>query len=183
MNRIKEVIAQNRSLVVFLGWGFFLLLLWVVFATFFHPQLMALHYYIIIPQTKISGWLLELIGYHAFVHFPPGQQVGRIVVEGVAGVLIGSGCSGLELFVIFAGFILLFRGKAKNKLWFLPLGLLLILVLNIIRISALALILYYAPEYMDFNHKYTFVIMVYGAIFLLWLWWVNKFADNKKENA
>ena len=72
------------------------------------------------------------------------------------------------------------KGRLKDKLWFVPLGFLGILVLNIIRIIALSMIYYHKPQYLDFNHKYTFVIIVYGAIFGLWVLWVNKFA-NKKE--
>ncbi|NJN26452.1 MAG: archaeosortase/exosortase family protein [Cyclobacteriaceae bacterium] len=92
---------------------------------------------------------------------------------------IGSACSGLELFILFFGFILLMRGRLVDKLWFVPLGFLGILILNIIRITGLCIIFYHHPEYLEFNHKYTFVILVYGAIFGLWVLWVNKFADRK----
>jgi exosortase/archaeosortase family protein len=87
-------------------------------------------------------------------------------------------CSGLELFLLFFGFILLMKGRLKDKLWFVPLGFLGILVLNIIRIILLSIIYYHTPQYLDFNHKYTFVIIVYGAIFGLWVLWVNKFANR-----
>ena len=166
-------------MISFLGWAFLLLILWVIFSSFFHSQLMALHYSIIVPQTRISGWLLNLAGFYTDIHFSHGHYMGQLYIEGQTGVLIGSGCSGLELFLIFAGFIFIFRGTLKHKFWFIPMGLILILALNILRISALALISYYSPEHLDFNHKYTFVVIVYGAIFLLWLWWVNRFSNRK----
>lgn len=166
-------------MISFLGWAFLLLILWTVFSSFFQPQLMAIHYGIIVPQTQISGWLLEQAGFDTELDFSKGQYIGRIFIENRAGVLIGSGCSGLELFLIFAGFIIIFKGGIRHKFWFVPMGLALILVLNILRISGLTLINYYAPEYLDFNHKYTFVVVVYGAIFLLWLWWVNRFSSGK----
>ena len=39
-------------------------------------------------------------------------------------VFIGDGCSGLELFILFAGFVLIIGGAWRMKAWFLPLGLL-----------------------------------------------------------
>lgn len=181
MEKIKQLIKENRSLINFLGWAFLLLILWVLFTSFFHRQLMALHYSVIVPQTKISGWLLDLMGYGIDLQFFQSRFIGEIKLDSQASIRIGSGCSGLELFLIFAGFIVIFKGNVKHKIWFVPFGLLFILALNILRISGLSLILYHAPEYMQFNHKYTFVIIVYGAIFLLWLWWVNRFSKNKSE--
>lgn len=97
------------------------------------------------------------------------------------GICIGAPCSGLELFILFFGFIFLMKGRKRDKLWFVPVGFLAILVLNIIRIIALTLIYIHHPEYLDFNHKYTFVIIVYGAIFGLWVLWINKFANRSDK--
>lgn len=91
---------------------------------------------------------------------------------------VGRGCNALELFVLFAGFIIAFPGSVKHKFWFIPVGLVLIHFLNVIRVAALAMIQFKAPEYLDFNHRYTFTFIVYGVIFLFWVIWVKKFSKT-----
>jgi hypothetical protein len=48
---------------------------------------------------------------------------------------------------------------------------------------SLALIQYKAPEYLDFNHHYTFTVIVYAFIFLLWMIWVNKFSVQVQPSS
>ena len=183
MKKIIALIKENKALFAFLGWAFLLLLLWVIADAFFHHQIMKTHYLLIVGQTKIAVGLLHLLGYSAHAEYGIPGYMSQIILNSNANVFIGSGCSGLELFLIFAGFIIIFKGNLKYKLWFVPLGLLIILILNIIRITVLAIIFYHSPQYMNFNHKYTFVFIVYGAIFLLWIWWVNRFSNIKKEET
>jgi len=46
----------------------------------------------------------------------------------------------------------------------------------------LAIINYVAPQYVEFNHTYTFTLFVYGIIFLLWMWWVKSSLKENKAN-
>lgn len=181
ISKAKIFIKQNAALIQFLGLAFLLLLAWVVISAFFPSLIADMHYGIIKPQADISAFFLRLLGYEIDQDYMVNGCDARLVFAGYGAICVGSGCSGLELFLLFFGFILLMRGRLKDKLWFVPLGFLGILVLNIIRIIGLSLIYYHKPEYLDFNHKYTFVIIVYGAIFGLWVLWVNKFADRKSE--
>ncbi len=165
-------------MIRFLGAAFLLLLLWVLLTSFFPAIVADMHYWIIRPQADISAFFLRLLGYVIDQDYMVNGCEARLVFAGAGSICIGDGCSGLELFILFFGFILLMRGRIKDKLWFIPAGVLAILILNIIRIIALSLIFYHTPEYLIFNHKYTFVIIVYGAIFGLWVLWVNKFSHR-----
>ena len=89
---------------------------------------------------------------------------------------VGNACNGLELFILFAGFIACFPGNNKNKLWFIPLGIIAIELVNAMRAAVLALNQYYRPQSLQFNHHYTFTMIVYAFIFYLWYLWVNRFA-------
>ncbi len=179
LNTFKNLWHEYKELVRFFGWAFLLLVLWVLFSSFFPETNSRIHYGIIKPQTQASVGLLRGLGYEADYALLKGQYQSSVTLNERSTVFIGDGCSGLELFVLFAGFILIMGGAWKQKAWFLPLGLLLILVLNILRISALALINYHWPRYLYFNHKYTFVVVVYGVIFILWVWWVRKYSHFK----
>lgn len=180
IEKAKFFISQNRRVIKFLGSAFLLLLLWVLVSAFYPSLILDMHFFIIKPQADVSAYFLRLFGYEVIQTYMTEGCEANLIFEGLESICIGSGCSGLELFFLFFGFILLMDGKLKDKLWFIPSGFLAILVLNIIRIIALCVIYYYTPEYLKFNHKYTFVIIVYGAIFGLWILWINKFANAEK---
>lgn len=108
------------------------------------------------------------------------QMVG---IDGGHPVWIGGPCNAVTLMALFSIFVIAFPGKLKNKLWFIPAGCAAIHIINIIRVCLLAYIAYSAPGYLEFNHTYTFTILVYSFIFWLWMLWVNRFsklADDKK---
>lgn len=86
------------------------------------------------------------------------------------------GCSGLKQFLQFTILIMLYPGPWKKKLWFIPLGLFLIYITNVIRIVGLSLIIveWSNQEYYDFSHDYIFRPFFYVVIFGLWVYWVEK---------
>ncbi len=178
VEHIKSYIFHHREVFRFLGLAFLLLVIWVMVSAFFPSLVRNMHYFIIKPQADISAYFLRSIGYTIEQQYLVNGCEALLLFENHGSLCIGSGCSGLELFLLFFGFILLMKGRLKDKLWFVPAGFLAILVLNIIRIIVLSVIFYYKPDYLEFNHKYTFVIVVYGAIFGLWVLWVNKFANR-----
>ncbi|MGZ3900805.1 MAG: exosortase X [Bacteroidia bacterium] len=127
---------------------------------------------------KSAGNILHLLGYKTFMVLQDRdfQVVG---IDGSNGVWVGSNCNAITLFSLFSVFIIAYPGNQRDKFWYIPLGIILIHVLNILRVVALALIANYAPEYLDFNHTYTFTFLVYSIIFLSWIVWVNKFSNRK----
>jgi exosortase family protein XrtF len=150
-----------------------------MFTVFFPIALHKMHFWTIYPQAHISAWILQIVGYSAKVWHYVNNCMSLMDINNSGIVCIGTGCSGVELFLIFAVFILLFKGRSNNFLWFIPFGILLIAILNIFRIIALSLIVLYAPDYLDFNHKYTFTIIVYGFLIWLWMYWMNRYYDKK----
>jgi exosortase family protein XrtF len=100
-------------------------------------------------------------------------------IDGSNGVWIGGACNGITLMFLFAIFVIAYPGNVKNKLWYVPLGILIVHTINIVRIIALALIAYYDYTYLDFNHTYTFTFLAYSAVFGLWMIWVNKLSGTK----
>lgn len=82
-------------------------------------------------------------------------------------------CSGLKQMFVFLCIILFYPGSEKHKLWFIPVGLMLIWILNVIRISSIVALFKIFPDYFDFFHeisKYVF----YFIIFLFWVLWEEK---------
>ncbi len=133
---------------------------------------------IIITQ---AAFVLRLFGYKIYQQ----QEEANMQLMGIDGahpIWIGSPCNAMTLFAFFTLFVLAFPGNTKRKLWFIPLGIIIIHIVNLIRVMALTLINYYNPKYLDFNHTYTFTIFVYVIIFSLWMWWVNYSLKQAKKN-
>lgn len=94
-------------------------------------------------------------------------------------VAIIDGCSGLKASIQFVTIILFFPGKWRHKLWFIPTGLIILFISNIIRIVGLSLVVYYYNSYYIFTHDYIFRPFFYGVIFLMWIIWVEKFKTRR----
>lgn len=133
---------------------------------------------------QLSGWLLRALGY-TLISESDISSVRTIGIDGTHGLWIGDPCNGLTLFALFTGFVLAYPGPWKQKAWYIPLGIITIHILNVLRIAALAMIVYHFPDpqVLDFNHTYTFTIIVYGYVFLLWYLWATRFSGTvlKKE--
>ena len=101
------------------------------------------------------------------------------------GVWIGEPCNGVKIFGLFTIFIISFNGSWTNKLWYIPLGILILHLFNIVRISILTYISAVDPFILDFNHNITFQLITYSAMLGLWYIWILKFSSfklNEKKN-
>lgn len=132
--------------------------------------------------TWLSTGLLELFNFEMIAELEP-ENYRTIGIDGTGGLWIGNECDGLYLFAIFTIIMAAFPGGGKKKLWYIPLGILIIHLVNILRIVALAITLKHAPDMLDFNHTYVFQVVIYLVIFYLWYRWVTKispFSFNPK---
>ncbi len=129
-------------------------------------------------QLILSDASLNLMGFTVEIY---GKTV-KIV--GSYGVHLDRGCLGRNTLGLFVGFILAFPGKVKSKVWFLTVGVVVFILMNVLRIDALAITDYCCREKLDFNHHFVFKIIIYVVIFLMWVWWVQRysiFADKNKK--
>jgi exosortase/archaeosortase family protein len=142
---------------------------------------MFLYHGIIIPDGRINLFLtntviygtlfgLKALGYQCI------QQGQTVLIDGEPVVLVADACNGLELFVLYAGFIICFPGRIKFKLLFIPFGILLIYIINVFREIILALNYKFFRESFEFNHKYTYVLIVYVFVFILWRIWIKRYS-------
>ncbi|WMJ73458.1 archaeosortase/exosortase family protein [Cytophagaceae bacterium ABcell3] len=125
-------------------------------------------------------WMAEGLAYLVALTV---QKVGHnVVIDGPllrldsgAGVIIVPGCLGLKIMFCWIAFIFAFP-SSKNKTPFILLGLVLIQIINIGRISALLLSYQYQKDlFMD--HHDLFNILAYiavGAMLLVWVRGIGK---------
>lgn len=90
-------------------------------------------------------------------------------------------CLAIPATVIFVGTILLFSGSWKNKLWFIPMGIFFIVVINLIRLVFVCeTFVYFTKEFFEINHSVIYVVITYALIFGLIVWWMKKFSGQKQ---
>ncbi|MDR0768926.1 MAG: exosortase/archaeosortase family protein [Dysgonamonadaceae bacterium] len=120
-------------------------------------------------------WLTSAIAF--FIHLLPDTQ--DLVKEstllyfpdGKIQILIIWGCTGIKQMFIFAGVILFYWGPFLKKLWYIPLGCIILTIYNIIRIGLIIIFTRGCPERFDSLHDGIFRYVYYTIVFLLWVYW------------
>ena len=163
----------------------------IVLASFLYLALFFVYQFVIKKYTyydqkfighiiSMADSVLKFLGYTTF-YVLQDRDVQVVGIDGSGGVWVGSNCNAISLFALFAVFVLAYPGHQKSKIWYIPLGIVLIHILNLARVISLAVIAFYSPLSLNFNHTYTFTFIVYAFIFLLWMVWVNKFSNKNKK--
>ncbi len=135
--------------------------------------------FILTPYTHLDAWFIENIVNsnawlltnlnHYTVYLVSTESHGyldAIFAQDAGGIKVGLECDGIGVISTFILFILAFPGK--NKLWYAVAGGLSVHLLNLLRVWVLTLLQVNYPSALDFNHKYTFNIIIYSFIFALW---------------
>lgn len=117
-----------------------------------------------------SAWVIDHI-----LNIPFTTDDRTFYFENNGFIAINQSCSGLKPILQFILLMLLFPGPWKHKSWFIPMGVVIVHLTNLFRISGLAVVTITRPEYWDFAHDNLFRPFFYVVIFLLWVWWAEKF--------
>lgn len=102
----------------------------------------------------------------------------QIIFTGGGYIGISAGCSGLKQMLQCITVFLFARGSPRHKLWFIPFGVLMMHLNNLIRIIGLSFFVVYRPEYWNLAHDYFFRPLFYMVIFGLWVWWEERFNQS-----
>lgn len=102
-------------------------------------------------------------GYPGMLMYMKEDLVGQIV----------EGCNSISIIILFIAFILAFRQGWKKTSTFMLAGAVLIYAFNLLRIAVLVIALAKYPEYQDFLHRIVFPGIIYGMVFILWLFWIR----------
>lgn len=176
---MKKYLEQpvTRFLVI----GSSLYLLWIILYYLVIKEFTNWDFYLDYSIVFVSEKIFELFGIGAYTVIESDHVILMLERTVNSGVWVGDECNGFKLFSIFSIFVIAFPGDWRKKLWFIPLGLVLIHFANILRVNALLLIYESNPAALDFNHNYTFTVLVYSIIFVLWWWWAKKYGRVAKS--
>ena len=97
-------------------------------------------------------------------------------------VSVAPECTSLKQWLHWLFLMLIFPGPWKHKLWYIPLGLVIIEFINVVRVVGITLCMIPFPNHFDFFHDYFFKVLFYFFIFIMWVIWVEKFLHKKEKN-
>lgn len=176
-DKVKSILRSFaiRAVILFVGWM-------VAYHGFIKPDGRANEWLTtkVVQGTKMG---LNLLGYDVTpnLNIDDPKADKYVFIDGQPVVLVDDPCNGLELIALFIGFLLCFPGPWKYKLIVMPIGSMIVFLINIIREITLALNYKYFQQTFDFNHKYTYVFIVYLIIFLMWRFWLNRYSSIGKK--
>ena len=133
-----------------------------------------------IVSNQVKG-LLNFLGHDAQVIPNEREPSMKLIFHEKYVARIVEGCNAMSVMILFAAFVIAFKGKIKHTFLFILTGVLIIHILNVIRIALLASALYYYPQYEHFLHGVVFPLFIYGVVFALWVIWVQKFSTYGKD--
>ncbi|GAA4893379.1 hypothetical protein GCM10023311_17370 [Flaviramulus aquimarinus] len=132
--------------------------------------------------SKQTDTLLRAFGYNSEILPHPDEPSMKVIVNGKFIARIIEGCNAISVIVLFMSFIVAFSGTLKTTFFYILSGAVLIYTVNVLRIVILIIGMYHYPEYEDVMHTVVFPAIIYGMVFLLWIFWVNRFSKLKQKD-
>jgi len=144
-----------------------------------------LYNFVLMPWGTPDDQLTDIVQYGAvkllsLFHSDVATRGHYILLNGKKAVSIARQCNGLELIVLYLGFIICLPSSAKRMLIYSIVGIVVIYILNIIRAALLAVMYAESHSMTDFAHHYVFKIAIYAVVFYGWVLYMKK---PKKDGA
>lgn len=153
-----------RAVVLFAGW-------------------MLLYHFLLKPAGVPDGQLTAFVQWGAAEmlswFYPLVSTVDHsVLINGVPAVNIDPQCNGLELIVLYVGFIICLPTNAGRMLSYGIMGSLVICVLNMARCAALASMYLNKLPVANFAHHFAFKLVIYAIVFYGWVLYSKKYRAN-----
>lgn len=106
----------------------------------------------------------------------PGEKVsaqGNRLVSSTARLSVLDGCEGTEAIFLLLAALLAFRSTWRHTLIGMGLGIALVFLLNVSRITSLYFSLRFAKNWFDPLHAMVWPILIITSIGLFFVWWTN----------
>jgi exosortase/archaeosortase family protein len=146
----------------------------------------AFHYWVSLGGTPVNHlWTKFIFGVGHFYALAAGFCLAglgmKVTVQGITVSLISTHrdlwvqehCLAIPAMVVFIGTIGVLNGNPKDKTWFIPLGIGLIALINVVRLVFVALAWnFLSLYYFNMHHSIIYAVITYGFIFLMIRWWL-----------
>ncbi|MCK8481302.1 exosortase family protein XrtF [Psychroserpens algicola] len=130
-----------------------------------------------------SELVLNAFGYDTVIVPHPDEPSMKLIVKNKFVARVVEGCNSISIIILFVSFIAAFSARFKSTFIYMLSGSVLIYSVNLLRIAILSIGLYNYPWRRDILHTVVFPMIIYGIVFLLWMFWVNRFSKQQKKHA
>ncbi|GAB1857691.1 hypothetical protein MHTCC0001_25280 [Flavobacteriaceae bacterium MHTCC 0001] len=162
---------------LFLGKALLFFLVWKIVYMFFLIETKIIDYPLTTHVADASVYVLNSMGFMSdftserviYVNGGNETESSEIVHNGNVVLYVADACNGLELFMLYIGFIVCMPSKFWRKVKYIIIGVIIIDIMNILRCCGLIYLREYFHQYFEFAHHYLFKIMVYAVTFVLWI--------------
>lgn len=182
-NRMKKYLIQYKPFLFFLT-KFFLSYLALTLAYHFYLSSFGTH--LVDGITKLVGQntqqLLRLFAVDLELQEKNQDLSLYLIHKNQVFARLKEGCNAMSIIILFMAFVFSFTGTFSKTVLFVVLGVISIYIFNIIRISVLFFLMFTFPAYVNFLHQIVFPLVLYGFVFVLWVFWVTKFSIYAKKN-
>lgn len=110
-----------------------------------------------------------------------GKKSISMRYDGKGAINVFEGCNGINVMIVFVAFMVAFGGPIKQWLWYVPFGLLMIHLFNLLRIILLYAVAQNNSPYFYYVHKYFFTAALYLVVMGLWIIWVAKLGTKQTK--
>lgn len=183
-NSIKNQIPKPIRL--FLGKALLVFIVWKIIYGVFLNNSNHLDHLLTTHVAEVSTKFLNNIG--VLDGFTTKRQMKEIIQNGAVHkwevsqifhhnnivLNIADACNGLELMVLYIGFIICMPSSFLRKTIYIILGVIALDLLNIFRCMGLIYLREYFNAYFQFAHHYLFKATVYTATFAIWMLYSRK---------
>jgi exosortase family protein XrtF len=94
---------------------------------------------------------------------------------------IYEGCNGINVMIVFTSFVVAFGGSYRKMIPFVPGGLIIIHLANVVRLILLFWVAIGYHRYFYYVHKYFFTAAIYLIVLVLWLLWISVSHGKRNE--
>lgn len=129
-----------------------------------------------------SELLLQSFGYDTTIAKHLNEPSMKLIINNKFVARVVEGCNSISVIILFISFIIAFSGRFKTTFLYILAGSVLIYIVNLTRIVILSIGLYHYPWRREILHTVIFPLIIYGIVFLLWMFWVNRFSKLKRSN-
>lgn len=127
-------------------------------------------------QTK---YFLNILGYQTETINSPAHPSVILFINEFKIYRIIEGCNAVSVMILFTSFIISFAQGLRKTFLFILIGVSFIYVVNLIRLVLLALIYVSFEEHAHFAHEIIFPTIIYGAVIILWLYWIKNIKSQR----
>lgn len=186
MTKFKSLKKIPLPIRLFLGKALLLFIIWKIIYTGFlydskyldHP----LTTHVAVASTYVLNNLGSMDGFsskreNTSFTYESGKSIHEISTiyhydEKV--LYIANACNGLEVMILYIGFIICMPSSFWRKVLYIILGVIILDLINILRCVGLIYLQEYFHAYFEFAHHYLFKAIVYTATLLIWMFYSRK---------